>query len=145
MNKKKRNLYGNFKPLKLPWFLPFSPWSFQKTIVGYFFIFIFNFKISFLLFKDYISLFLPNLLWQISSTLFCFCFVFLLSYLFLSLTFLLFFDCLFPAFLFPVIFWTILIRNIFYQVAFLIRHVGVISKAHIILLQGRSQEFLRAG
>ena len=102
-------------------------------------------KSRFLLFKDYISLFLPNLLWQISSTLFCFCFVFLLSYLFLSLTFLLFFDCLFPAFLFPVIFWTILIRNIFYQVAFLIRHVGVISKAHIILLQGRSQEFLRAG
>ena len=36
-------------------------------------------------------------------------------------------------------------RNIFYYVAFLIRHIGVISIAHIILLQARSQEFLRAG
>ena len=36
-------------------------------------------------------------------------------------------------------------RNIFCYVAFLIRHIGVISIAHIILLQARSQEFLRAG
>ena len=36
-------------------------------------------------------------------------------------------------------------RNIFYYVAFLTHHVGVISIAHIILLQACSQEFLRAG
>ena len=36
-------------------------------------------------------------------------------------------------------------RNIFYYVAFAIRHIGVISIAHVILLQARSQEFLRAG
>ena len=36
-------------------------------------------------------------------------------------------------------------RNNFYYVAFLICHIGVISIAHIILLQARRQEFLRVG
>ena len=36
-------------------------------------------------------------------------------------------------------------RNIFYYVTYLICYIGVISIAHIILLQARSQEFLRAG
>ena len=41
-----------------------------------FFIFIFSFKSSSLLLKDFINLFHSKLLWKISSTLFCFCFAF---------------------------------------------------------------------
>ena len=36
-------------------------------------------------------------------------------------------------------------RNIFYYVAYLIHYIGIISIAHIILLQAPSQEFLRQG
>ena len=36
-------------------------------------------------------------------------------------------------------------RKIFYYAAFVIRHIGVISIAHVISLQARSQEFSRAG
>ena len=74
--------------------------------------------------------------------------VFLLSFPFASL-FLLWFFC----FSFTVCFrlfisffsCTILMRNIFYRIAFLTRHIRMIKSALIILLQVLSQGFLRAG
>ena len=115
-------------------FCHFLPHFFKKSDYWIFFVFIFNFKISPLLLKDCTNLLISKLRCQIYLTTFLLllCFPFVLF--FLSYISLLFFDCLFPAFWFPVIFWTIFMTNIFYYVALLIRHIGIISTAHIILL-----------
>ena len=75
--------------------------------------------------------------------LFWLCFPFVLFFSFSY--FLILFDCLFLAFIFLVIFWKILMKNIFCHLAFLLRHNWEISSAPIILMQARSQELFRAG
>ena len=106
-----------------------------------FFIFIFNFKISFLGLKDCINLFF--FIVKLTNFFDTFFTVLILPHFFLSLIFLLSFYCLFWAFLFPF-FRTILMRNIFYCVAFVTRHIRVIKSALIISLEMHSQNFLRA-
>ena len=114
-------------------FCHFPPHLSKKSDYWIFFIFIFNFNISSVLLKDCINPFLSKLRWQISSTHFCFCFVFLLSYssflLFLCFSLV----ACFQPFDFLLFFWTILMRNNFYYVTYLIRYIGVISIPHFIL------------
>ena len=97
------------------------------------FIFTFYFNIPFLGLKGCIYLFFSQLLYQICLILFCF--VLLLPYFFLSLIFLLLFYCLFSAFL----------HNFNEKHFFSSTILERFSNAYIILLQGRSQELLRAG
>ena len=79
-----------------------------------------------------------SFLFTVILTNFCdtfFCFFLLLPYFFLSLIFLLLFYCLFSAFL----------HNFNEKHFFSSTILERFSSAYIILLQGRSQEFLRAG
>ena len=103
-----------------------------KSDYSIFFICIFNFKISSLLLKDCINPFLSKVtltnFFDLFLLLLCFPFVLF----FLSLISLLFFDCLFPALI--SCYFLNNFRNIFHYITDLIRYIGVISIAHIILL-----------
>ena len=109
-----------------PWLLP-SP---STTSLKIFFILIFSFKISSLGLKDFIFSFLS---YFGKFLLFFFCFVFILHHFFLSLIFRFSFIVCFRRFYF--LFCSILMRNIFYHIAFLTRHIRVIKSAPIFLLQ----------
>ena len=108
----------------------------NKAIFKIFFIFTFSFKISSIALERLHNYFIFKVTLTNFTHIFLLIFCFSLVLFSLCLIFLFLFNCLFVVSLFCVVYFFCItvLRNIFYDLAFLSPHIQVIISGHVILL-----------